>query len=190
LSASRSWLRPAAGTASRFALPVPVLWVLMLWVVMLWVLAAGAAAAQHHDRGVGQPGGFNRGPMHEEQRFHPDRGPAGGFSRQSGPRPVQRVNPGFTPQFNPQTHFRRGEPGLPLNNPETLRPNVPRQETAAPAPAGGAVSPGAAGADPGPSPAPVPAVTAPARQVVTRPLPPPTGAAQTRPAVERGRRFV
>jgi len=178
---SRLRLRPAADAASRFAVPsarAPV--------VLMLVLAAGAATAQQqHGRGVEHPGGFNRGPVHEEG-FHPDRGRGPGFDRQFAPGPVQR----FGPAFNPQANFRRGEP-LPLNNPETLRPNIPRQETAGPAGGGGAALPGAAGADPGPSPAAMPGVTAPARQqVAVRPLPPPVSAAGSRPAVDRGRRFV
>lgn len=113
------------------------------------------------------------------------RGPGPGFNRPwaPGPRGVQ----------TPQPEFRRGN-ALPLNNPETLRPNGPAAREGGPAPttapAGGPADPPAPAAAIGPSGA-VQALAAPARPpVVVRPLPPAGGGAATPRPVDRGRRFV
>ena len=172
-----SAMRPAAGAAAVSILAV--------------LAAADALAAEHRPAQQRsepsersdprlQRSGPSPGGRHEEPVFR--HGP--GFNRPftPGPRGVQTLNP--------EPQFHRGNP-LPLNNPETLRPNVPREVGSGPPTA----TPGGGG--PGISPLPAPDGTgqsgavqalAPVRPVVVRPLPPP--GAQTQRPVDRGQRFV
>jgi len=175
-------LRPAAGAAAVSTLAV--------FAIAHAPAAEHGRPAQHfqHFEHPGGPGARRDEPVREgPAREGPARGTGPGFNRgfAPGPRGVQT----FAPEF------RRGNP-LPLNNPDTLRPNVPaaRQDGPAPAtaaPGGGpGVSPGAP--DGTGQPGAMPAFTAPVRQpVVVRPLPPAgaTAPAAQRP-LDRGHRFV
>lgn len=127
-------------------------------------------------------------PHHEAPAFHP--GPGPGPGRGPGPgfwRPPPRVEAG------PRFEYRR-EPGLPLNNPEALRPNFPAARSDVPEPRGGAgpgiYYPAPAAADPTGAMQALVAPAPPRPPVVVRPLPPGGPATTVRPAVDRGRRFV
>lgn len=162
-------------------------------IVTVLAAANAPAAEQQHGRPQSseprldprlEHSGPPQGAPREEPAFRP-RAPSPAFSRPfaPGPRGVQTVNP----------EFHRGNP-LPLNNPQTLRPNVPREE--GPGPAAAAPGGGAPGTAPLPAPdgtgsgtVPVQAVTPARPPRVVRPLPPP-GTTETRRLVDRGQRFV